>query len=229
MPTPCPWSLTSELSDFCETDLCSWVVEPGNTWSNLGFILIGVWIWKRALRNDQHYLIVLGLVSILTGIGSAAYHSTGLVWAGKLDLAALYLGTGAMTALNFRRWLKWPSWAIIIVFFVISFALITAQFFGDISGRLLYVLGTPCCLIELRLFFRDRAHIKYRDYLIAWGIVGFAFGLWWLDLSRNWCQPENHLFSGHAAWHILTAVSFLFFYRFYSQFSLLRNSSNAFK
>ena len=53
MQDGCPWS---ELSHFappnvkwCEAQVCGWIVEPANTWSNLAYILLGaLLLWRAA-------------------------------------------------------------------------------------------------------------------------------------------------------------------------------------
>ena len=134
-------------------------------------------------------------------------------------MAALYLGTGAMTALNVRRWLSWSIVPTVSVFLATSSGLMLSAFAGDLSARMVYALGAPCCLIELRLFFRDRSQTNYKRYVIAWLMVGVAFFFWWLDTSRTWCDSGNHFISGHVLWHVLAAVAFWYFYKFYRQFS----------
>ena len=37
-----------------------------------------------------------------------------------------------------------------------------------------------------------------------------------LDVTRVWCDPENHWLQGHAAWHLLSAASLVALYRFYA-------------
>jgi hypothetical protein len=37
-----------------------------------------------------------------------------------------------------------------------------------------------------------------------------------LDLTRVWCDPDNHVLQGHALWHLLSAVAIAFVYRFYA-------------
>src|SRR4051812_39077167 len=50
MPVPsmqdgCPWSELSHLAPpnlkWCEAQVCGWIVEPANTWSNLAYGLLG--------------------------------------------------------------------------------------------------------------------------------------------------------------------------------------------
>ena len=40
---------------------------------------------------------------------------------------------------------------------------------------------------------------------------GTAFFVWNLDKLNIVCRPDNHFITGHAVWHVLTAVSIYFF------------------
>jgi signal transduction histidine kinase len=36
-----------------------------------------------------------------------------------------------------------------------------------------------------------------------------------LDLTRAWCDPDDHLLQGHAVWHVVSAASLVFVFRHY--------------
>jgi len=46
-------------------------------------------------------------------------------------------------------------------------------------------------------------------YLNSWPI-GF-------DFRGTLCDPDNHFVTGHAVWHVLTAVSLLCFFQFHAR------------
>lgn len=220
----CPWDSfrQSELV-FCEASRCAWIKEPANTWSNLGYLAAALYMLVvLGRRTDRPILRVLAVVAIVTGLGSAFYHASGIRSAMLADYAGMFLGTAALTALNVRRWLGWrdpAAWAILVA--------TTAALLGFIaifpgSERMVFMVAMPCCAIELRLFFRDRASISYRYYGLAWlsVIVGTVF--WALDLARVWCRPDDHLINGHALWHLATAASLVMYFRYYLQFKALR-------
>ena len=220
----CPWDSfrQSELV-FCEASRCAWIKEPANTWSNLGYLAAALYMLVvLGRRTDRPILRVLAVVAIATGLGSGFYHASGIRSAMLADYAGMFLGTSALTALNVRRWLGWrdpAAWAILVA--------TTAALLGFIaifpgSERMVFMVAMPCCAIELRLFFRDRASISYRYYGLAWlsVIVGTVF--WALDLARVWCRPDDHLINGHALWHLATAASLVMYFRYYLQFKALR-------
>jgi hypothetical protein len=72
--------------------------------------------------------------------------------------------------------------------------------------------------IEVRLLVRDRQATDYRALAWVVGLFALSYGLWWLDKLRIVCDPKNHVFTLHSAWHLLGAASFYFWFRFYEQF-----------
>jgi hypothetical protein len=57
---------------------------------------------------------------------------------------------------------------------------------------------------------------SYRDFGAALALLGAAAICSYLDLSRVWCDPDDHLLQGHAAWHVLSAASLVFVFRHYA-------------
>ena len=38
----CPWDQFEPTTrHFCEAELCQWVTKPAESWSNIGFIIVG--------------------------------------------------------------------------------------------------------------------------------------------------------------------------------------------
>jgi hypothetical protein len=38
-----------------------------------------------------------------------------------------------------------------------------------------------------------------------------------LDVTRTWCDPDDHWLQGHAIWHLLSAASLLALFGFYGR------------
>lgn len=74
----------------------------------------------------------------------------------------------------------------------------------------------------------DINHIKYDNF---WNAVLFLFVATIcssLDMSRTWCDPENHFVNGHSVWHLLSAVALFFIFLFYADqnFQVVSRSKN---
>lgn len=215
----CPWSeLKQSKLSFCEEPLCGWVKQPGNTWSNLGFLLVSFVIWKQIAKTQHRMLGWFAFVSTVIGLGSAFYHASGAYFAAVADYSGMFLVTGLMTAMNTRRWLGISSHTTGWLFLATTSVLIALSVLFPESARIIYVLSAPCCLIELRLFFRDKSHVTYRYYLLSWLAVGLGTLAWSLDETKVICDPTNHILSLHAVWHLLMALALYTLFQFYRQF-----------
>lgn len=220
----CPWDSLSPVSTmFCESPLCAWIKEPANTWSNIPYILIGLGLWWVA-QKENHHLKWIGIVAILTGAGSFFFHMSVTYLGGCADYLGMFLGTGLLTAYNMRRWLNCSFTKMYFIFGMTTLFFFLLLHFVHGESRVLYAFGMPCCMIELRLFFRDRKQINYRSYVYMSVLILKGTIFWWLDVTKKFCQPDNHFISGHALWHIFTSVSFIPFYEFYKQFRVLKES-----
>jgi hypothetical protein len=47
--------------------------------------------------------------------------------------------------------------------------------------------------------------------------MGVGLAIWLLDIHGPLCDPDNHLVTGHAVWHVLTALAVLCFFCFHER------------
>ena len=225
-PTPdCPWhSLPFTAADFCEESVCGWVRQPGNTVSNLGFILVGWLIFRHTRRQGHQNLVPLAYIAVATGLTSAFFHASETRIGAILDFSGIYLGSAYMFAMNTRRLTKWGKWPIVAVyaaFFGVSFALLIAD--PTLSRKFYALQSFACCVVlEAVLFFTQKVRPDYRWFGAFWGSFLLGYGAWLLDVKHLVCDPSNHWISGHAIWHWLDALALYCVYRFYTQMELLR-------
>ena len=87
------------------------------------------------------------------------------------------------------------------------------EFTCDIAqGEIFAMLGQ-----EWVLWRRASPGTDYHPYLAALALITAAAVCSALDVTRVWCDPENHWLQGHAAWHVLSAASLFALYRFYER------------
>jgi hypothetical protein len=220
----CPWSGYAPATiSFCERRLCDWVVEPANTWSNLAYVAVGCVILFLQRRRLRTALSAIGLSAVLVGIGSFAFHATGTFFGEYLDVSAMFLISALFIAFGARRLWIWPDDGLIKLYLglvAVSMALLAAV---KVSGIPMFTAQiVAASLIEIRLVRRSgRGAVDYR-YL--WCLIGFfavAFTAWALDVTRVVCDPDNHLVTGHALWHVANSFCLLFFYLYQRQFFAL--------
>jgi hypothetical protein len=222
VPT-CPWeAFTPGTVRFCEDRLCGWIAEPANAWSNLAFLVVGVYLLRRARLERRTPLYLVGTTSILVGLGSFLFHMSGTFIGEYLDLSAMFLIGSLMVTMEARRLVP------------MGFGRLAACFFGLTIGSMLLLLafktiGIALFGIQVALVYASnifwRARAKARGKVVihrhAWWLgstFAVALGIWVLDLTGAVCAPGNHVFNGHSVWHVLTAVCLYFFYRHQEQF-----------
>jgi len=227
----CPWSTMAPAHlNFCEAKLCAWIARPSETWSNLGFVFVGIlilWQWSRDRKlGIKNLLWPMGTIGIVLGIFSGFYHASASFIGEWLDISSMLLFTSLSIMLNLARLYNLPSQKIWVGHFLlslISMALIYiieklgvfmfgAQFLYGVY--LEYKLHKQNCNTPLRanyVWFKRMAVI----FLIGWAV-------WWLDITKVLCDPDNHIFTGHAFWHLTSAATFYSVYLFYAQFKDFR-------
>lgn len=219
----CPWDgFTQAPTAFCEQALCAWVREPGNTWSNLAFIVAALVMYREAAGAGRH-LRPLAHITLMTGVGSALYHATGTAWGQLLDYVGMHLGGTFMLVVCIRRWTGWQGRRARVLFWALFAAAIIPGIFSPVLLRTFYAVdGTLCSLSEGVLFFTKARAKRYFWLLVTWAFFLPAMLLWYLDLTGVWCDPARHWISGHALWHVLNAIGFYAAFRYYRQFEILR-------
>src|SRR5262245_29292604 len=107
MQDGCPWSELSHAAPpnvkWCEEQLCAWVTEPANTWSNLPYVAAGAWLLWRARRSGERLDVIFGRVLIVVGVLSGVYHSSYTFFLQIFDFAAMYLFMMLLVSFNLVR------------------------------------------------------------------------------------------------------------------------------
>jgi hypothetical protein len=219
--------------DFCEAGRHGWLKQPANALSNLGFVVAGLAVgWHAGLPSGRlarpGLATSYGVVVVLLGPGSMAMHATQTTLGGHLDMTSMFLVAGFAAAYASMRWLGRGQG-----FFAVAFAgaVLLCEGVERVPGRIPVVM-TPGNLVfgallvlaltlEVRLRRRAGAG-AVGDVRWVWGAVaaiGVAFVIW--NLSKNGtvlCHPHS-LLQGHAAWHLLCAVSAYCLYRYWASAS----------
>jgi len=218
--------LTQVPSEWCEASLCGWIRQPANTWSNVGFLVVGIVILVWTARGRSPHLRGLGYVCLVTAVGSAFYHASEAFIGRVADYVGMYLGASYMLAVNVSRWRKRAGPVVRALFWATLLAPLVVMLYAPGLATAFYVGETVfCCLgLEVALFVRERRSIRYRALVVYWAVFLVAYAAWQLDIHHVLCDPGNHLLNGHAAWHLLNAVAFLYLFRYYEQFDVLRDA-----
>lgn len=199
-----------------------------NTWSNLGYVLVGVYILAYALYDFRRpttprdpyavrhpaLMAYFGLFSVALGFGSAFMHASLTSIGGWSDIFAMFGSLVAMIALHWGRWLpavplgafRLPAWPLLI-----AIALPVSYGLAEIHGRfsdiqiMTGLIGTVVTSFGVDFALR-RSSIQHRWYILSALSFALAFGIWNLTNAKRFTDPDVW-YQGHAIWHVLTAFS----------------------
>jgi hypothetical protein len=219
----CPWgSLEPASVSFCERELCAWITQPANTWTNVAFFA-AAFVLLRAAKTGEHspQRRWFGHAAWVLGLGSGMFHATGRFVFEVWDLGGMFLFSGMALHLNFMRWRPYVKWQSVRrsfwVFIVISLSAMIFQ--HDVGIILFTVQVAAAALLEIALRPRfNAANYQHSLKMICWFL--FAFVTWVLDITKVICFADFHWISGHGIWHIANAFAIYHMAMFYDQFKL---------
>ena len=221
LPPGCPWSgWTPPNVDWCEEELCAWVTNPANTWSNAAYLLFGFWMWRLARRSGRPELALFGPASIAVGLFSGVYHASYTWFLQFFDFVGMFVFCFVVVTLNALR-LGWIEARHRTAFYLAGTALFSALVpiafeLGFPIQAIVFFLIVAMLAQEFALRGRTRG-ADYRPYFAALALLTAAAVCSALDVTRVWCDPQNHWLQGHAAWHVLSAASLFALYHFYAR------------
>jgi len=196
--------------DWCEEKLCSFIVTPFNTWTNLAFILVGFLMWRRTRNSENDVLRFFSTAAVLVGFSSLIYHATLNYFTQVFDFFGMYLFTTIMLMANLRRTGKWPTGKAgsrLFWIWVFSLTTVTSLSFLIHIPSQIYVLFLVIAIVVTEL----KQTAKHRKYFWASCLCMLSAGIISaLDAARVLCFPENHWFQGHGVWHLITATALWF-------------------
>ena len=216
----CPWQgFQPATIKFCEEELCAWVTQPANTWSNIGFVIAGFIIYHQAKKLQQSGLTLIGISSILLGIGSGMFHASSTFLFEVFDLLGMFMISGILLCFNLQRLTGISNRLNTVIYICLNAASVGLMLLWHASGIATFAVQIALALtLEILLHIR-RDEVSYRHFLYMTLTFLCSFALWGLDISKTMCDPHNHVITGHAVWHLLNAYAIFFIFKFYSQFS----------
>lgn len=223
----CPWSTWSRPNlKWCENNLCSYITAPANTWSNLAYIFFGLWMMYDS-RNKHAVLFWIGVANIFVGATSFAYHMSYTLEGQIIDFMGMYGFILLPIVFNFRRLrviskpLQFGVFSfLIIILSVITIVIEYEVFFSMHDFRVQNIVAILVILMfiqELALIVQQRNVLRSNFWKGIFFILS-AFGFSMADAHGIICDPNNHVFQGHAMWHLLSSVALQYTYLFYRQF-----------
>lgn len=211
----CPWYEAQQKYgppnvNWCEPTRCSYINEPANTWSNLGFVFVAIYLIKKisdpVVKNFAWVVLVMGLFS---GI----YHASNNYLTQFFDFLGMALMTSFLLAFNVQRFPK-NRHSFGILFWFFSFLNMSLLMILDIIDvpvqTLLLINALPILVLEIINGAREKSFKKYGQLAIAGVTLILAQISAQLDLKRIYCDESNLFLHGHVIWHLLCAVAMYF-------------------
>ncbi|MCC2677593.1 MAG: hypothetical protein K0R29_169 [Pseudobdellovibrio sp.] len=212
--TACPWASVGQMPVyFCETNLCAWVEQPANTWSNIGYLISAILIFRQTSWRPQR-LWFAWIVFILF-IGSTFFHMSATVIGRDMDLAGMLLLSSYSLSFTLTRSYKFSTkqmYSIFALLFLTSVPFIHPQ----LGGTVFLIQFLVAAALE---FIYSSKHppapmIK-KSLVMAFGLFLFALFLNILDMNLIYCLPKNNVITLHAIWHLICAYCIYLLVKYY--------------
>lgn len=221
----CPWYELSKMAPtnikWCEASVCGIINEPANTWSNLVYLILTIWAYREVKNNSDKTLLSFVPAFFLMGLFSFAYHASYNFFAQWFDFLGMFLMTGLFISLNLNRLKILPrdKMKSFYMGFLAFFGIMVIIFYLTYINIQLIIVVQALFLIFSELKLRKvNPDTKYKNFILGLVFILAAATFSVLDVTRVLCDPHNHYFQGHALWHLLSAISLGFVFKFYSQF-----------
>lgn len=201
------------------------VQQPLNTWSNLGFLFVGLLAAVRRPRPWREPDVALFAASCaLLFLGSFLFHAALVRPFQWLDVVGMYVALSALAArgLHLAFGVGWrtlvPAWAgANLLLAVFKWWLPTFLLLGLLGGA----VGLAMALLVRSGRGRPGAA------LVPLGLFALAFVIRELDVRRVLCWPDSLLYQGHAVWHLLCAAMLWSVWRFFERAETDRDAALA--
>jgi len=217
---------------FCEAFRSTWVKQPANTWSNLGFMAAGLWmtsqldrlptassIGRNVFTGSRALPVLYAAAVVWLGPGSMLMHGSGRAWGATADVLSMLLYIFFPTAYAGVRCFGGGARAFLYSYGGLVVFLGVPYVFGwlPISGSAMYVVMIPLFVVFEAVGARRRPEVarQWRQLGVA-GVCFFsALAIWRLShTGAPLCDPHSWL-QGHAIWHLLCAGATVAIYLFY--------------
>lgn len=214
MPTPFP---------YCGESNPHWIHDPMDTWSSLFYVLVSIWIYRKSKAYRSSALGQMYLIPLLISVGSILFHMSFTYIFLMADFFGIFTLNFYCLNLNRLRLSGTQNSSILtqsILFSSIWVLSLLMTFSLKLSSGLTMI---PPILVTLWLELRCYKSEKKSSYVNFWPAVFFIITgyIFMLLEGKPWHMgcfgPVLHF---HTLWHFFSAVSIVFIFKFYLQFSV---------
>jgi hypothetical protein len=222
---------------FCERLRDTIIKQPANSWSNISFVVGGIWIGFLAMRDrsaaianrsvdgnrmvgTNFYAALYASLAVLLGPGSVAMHGSTTTWGSYLDVISMFIWISFGIAYGTVRLADLLLSRFVAIYFALASLLsvcvvFEALPFGGVDATFGILVATMIAL-EVAIAYRRPDLVGDRRWLIASAALFLiAFAIWVPSRTDGpWCVPDS-LIQGHAVWHLLDACAAVCIFLFY--------------
>ncbi len=205
---------------YCEETICHFISEPANTWSNLGFVLVGLFLhfWLKKQQGEKsRFLELYGINMIFVGVTSLFYHLSNNFLTQFIDFLGMYAFFGLLMLGNLE-WLGKIKKEKVLPIYLVSFIPFSFIFFAfrklgipvQLSIALIIIVGLVSKLMIIKKAIFDK-----KNFVLTLFVFVLAISCQVMDIKRVACDPTNHIIQFHGLWHIFNAIAMYFLFRHY--------------
>ncbi len=207
---------------FCELPrIGTLIVQPANSWSSFGYVLIGFLMIVVAGGRDAACALTplaartLGVTAITVGLGSALMHATLTLWGQFLDVLGMYLVGSFLLVRALARWRDVPDGRAIALYVILCGVLVAVLIIAPEVRRWLFAVLLILAIVAESWLARPlRPGARFGYFVGGIFATALAFGIWILDQQGLVCAPHS-LWQGHAVWHLFGAISLWLSFHYY--------------
>jgi len=195
---------------YCEHQRDHGIAQPINTISALGFVVVALIIYTTT--SNMMATITATLLLIL-GVTTALMHGMAEHWALKSDESAMFALLGWFILCYLMVLAPSVPTSTFVIMYILFLFIIVSNAIWNTSTHLLpfIVFAIISFGIISYCVYHHPGEIKYFVTSIVLFIV--ALIIWRLSFDGGLlCYPKSW-FQGHAVWHILTSVAFLYLWK----------------
>lgn len=192
------------VDGYCERLAPGLWAEPVNAVTNLGFVLVALWLWRsRTDRPDRALVAIL----LAIGLGSAAFHTFANPLTGLMDVLPIAAFVFTYIALAVRDYLRLRGIAAIGAY-AASVGLMLSS--GMVLGRAVPALGASAAYLGVAVVIW--AYALFLAVMRERGLAtGLAIGAGLLTLSIFFRALDGPVCTSlplgtHFLWHLLNAA-----------------------
>ena len=199
---------------WCELPrLDSFPVEPANSWSNIFFLFVAIFIYRKFGIEKLHSKVAIISFSFL-GIGSFIFHSTLSYFGQVFDVLGMYVVVSFFILFHMKFWETDKRIRNIIIWASLNSILGVVIYFYPGIRRWIFSTMIVCLIVLTRKIITQSKNKK--DFLIALGALLLGVLCWILDRHKVICDPKAWI-NLHCFWHFFVSLSGYYYFKFIAQ------------